>query len=95
MARFAVNNSLDHSATLWIVTFLLLSYTTLTTIMRSVLKFGMMGIDDAMAGLAQLFVYGNILSTIYGLRHGLGRSGSDGESGGGISGYSEVSKNSS
>lgn len=91
MARFAVNNSLDHSATLWIVTFLLLSYTTLTTMMRGVLKFGMMGADDAMAGLAQLFVYGNIFSIIYGLRHGLAQSDNDSESSADGSKFSEVS----
>lgn len=74
MARFAVNDSIDHSATLWIVTFLLLSYTTLTTLMRGFLKFSMLGVDDAVASLAQLLVYGNILSIIYALRHGLAKS---------------------
>lgn len=71
MARFAVNDSIDHSATLWIINFLLLSYTTLTTLLRGFLKFSMLGVNDAVAGFAQLLVYGNILSIIYALRHGL------------------------
>jgi hypothetical protein len=92
MARFAVNNSINHSATLWIGTFLLLSYSTLTTLMRGFLKFGMLGIDDAVAGLTQLLVYGNILSIIYALRHGLGRSIAHDKNGMAQLEYAEVSE---
>jgi hypothetical protein len=34
-------------------------------------KFSMLGLDDGVAGLAQLFAYGNVFSVIYALLHGL------------------------
>ena len=64
MARFAVSNSHDQSAALWIMTFLLLSYTTLTILVRGFVKVSMLGLDDGIAGLAQLLTYGNVFSVI-------------------------------
>jgi hypothetical protein len=75
MARFAVANMEDQSAAIWIVTFLSLSYTTMTALMRGFIKLNMLDIDDGGASLAQLLAYGNIFSVIYALRHGLARSG--------------------
>lgn len=77
MARFAVSNSHDQSAALWIMTFLLLSYTTLTILVRGFVKVSMLGLDDGIAGLAQLLTYGNVFSVIYALLHGLARSSLD------------------
>jgi hypothetical protein len=74
MARFAVSNSHDQSAALWIMTFLLLSYTTLTILVRGFVKSSMLGLDDGVAGLAQILNYGNVFSVIYALLHGLARS---------------------
>ena len=92
MARFAVSNEHDHSATLWIMTFLLLSYTTLTILVRGFVKFSMLGLDDGVACLAQLLTYGNVFSIIYALVHGLARSGVGDENGGTSDGYAGVSK---
>lgn len=39
MARFAVSILRDQSAAVWIITFLLLSYTTLTFLVRGYVKF--------------------------------------------------------
>jgi hypothetical protein len=77
MARFAVSSANDQSAALWIMTFLLLSYTTLTTLVRGFVKFSMLGLDDGVACLAQLLTCGHVLSIIYALRHGLARNSSD------------------
>lgn len=74
MARFAVSNLQDQSAAVWIVTFLLLSYTTLTILVRGYLKFRMLGLDDGFAGVAQLFAYGNASSVIYGLVNSLAKT---------------------
>jgi hypothetical protein len=74
MARFAVANSQDQSAAIWIVAILLLAYTTLTTLVRGFVKFSMPGLDDGVAGFAQLFTYGNVFSVIYALLHGLAKT---------------------
>ena len=75
MARFAVADLQDQSAAVWIVAILLLAYTTLTTLVRGFVKSSMPGLDDGMAGLAQLFTYGNAFSVIYALLHGLAKTG--------------------
>jgi hypothetical protein len=69
MARFAVSNSQDQNAAVWVVTFLLLSYTTLTTLARGFIQFKMMGLDDVSAGLAQLMAFGNVICIVYALFH--------------------------
>lgn len=75
MARFAMADSQDQSAVVWIMTFLLLSYTTLTTLVRAAVKFRMLGFDDGVAVLAQLLAYGHAFCVIYALVLGLpGRS---------------------
>jgi hypothetical protein len=74
MGRFAVSNSQDQSAAVWIVTFLLLSYTTLTTLTRGLVKFKMMGLDDLGAGLAQLMAFGNVICMVYALLHGFAKA---------------------
>ena len=91
MARFAVSNTQDQSATLWITTFLLLSYTTLTTLVRGFVKLSMLGLDDGTACVAQLLTYGNVFSIIYALRHGLARSSGNNETDSITSNYGEVS----
>lgn len=73
MARFAVSDSQDQSAAVWIVTFLLLSYTTLTTVIRGFVKLTIMGLDDGVASIAQLFTYGYVVCIIYTLMHGFAR----------------------
>jgi hypothetical protein len=42
-----------------------------TTLVREFVKFSMPSLDDGVAGLAQLFAYGNVFSVIYALLHGL------------------------
>lgn len=74
MARFAVSDSQDQSAAVWIVTFLLLSYTTLTTLVRGFVKLKMMGLDDGVASVAQLFTYGHVICIIYALMHGFAKA---------------------
>ena len=91
MARFAVSNSHDQSAALWIMTFLLLSYTTLTILVRGFVKFSMLGLDDGVAGLAQMLNYGNVFSIIYALLRGLGRSSLGEENDGTSNNYVGVS----
>ena len=91
MARFAVSNTQDQSATLWITAFLLLSYTTLTTLVRGFVKLSMLGLDDGIACIAQLLTYGNVFSIVYALRHGLARSSINNETGSITSNYGEVS----
>ena len=92
MARFAVSNPQDQSAASWIVAFLLLSYTTLTTMVRGFVKFSMLGLDDAVAVLAQLLAYGNALSVIVALRDGLAKSSPDPGKDGSEPEYGKVSK---
>jgi hypothetical protein len=92
MARFAVDNLQDHSAASWIVAFLLLSYTTLTTMVRGFVKFSMLGLDDGIAALAQLLAYGNVLSVIIALRSGLAKGSPDDGTGGKDSNLVKVSK---
>ena len=91
MARFAVSNSQDRSAGSWIVAFLLLSYTTLTTMVRGFVKFSMLGLDDGVAALAQLLAYGNALSVIIALRHGLAKVSHHHEADGSKPDYGKVS----
>lgn len=92
MARFASSNAQDQSAASWIVAFLLLSYTTLTTMVRGFVKFSMLGLDDGVAVLAQLLAYGNALSVIIALRDGLAKSSLDSGRDGNEPGYGKVSK---
>lgn len=92
MARFAMSNAQDHSAASWIVAFLLLSYTTLTTMVRGFVKFSMLGLDDGVAVLAQLLAYGNSLSVIIALRGGLAKSSPDYGRDGNEPNYEKVSK---
>jgi hypothetical protein len=74
MVRFALSDPRDQSAAVWIVTFLLLSYTTLTTLVRGFVKFKMMGLDDGAAGVAQLIVFGHVISVVYALLHGFAKA---------------------
>lgn len=60
--------------------------------MRGALKFSMLGVDDAVAGFAQLLVYGNVLSIVYALRHGLEKSVAQKESGKNEPDYADVSE---
>jgi hypothetical protein len=92
MARFAMDNLEDHIAASWIVAFLLLSYTTLTTMVRGFVKFSMLGLDDGVAALAQLLAYGNVLSVIIALRSGLAKGSPDDGTDGKESTLEKVSK---
>ena len=74
MVRFALSDSRDQSAAVWIVTFLLLSYTTLTTLVRGFVKLKLMGPDDGAAGLAQLIAFGHVICMIYALVHGFAKA---------------------
>jgi len=74
MVRFALSDSRDQSAAVWIVTFLLLSYTTLTTLVRGFVKFKMMGLDDGAAGVAQLIAFSHVTSVVYALLHGFAKA---------------------
>lgn len=73
MSRFAISNFHDQSAAVWIVTLLLLSYTTLTSLVRGFVKSGVLDPDDCLAGAGQLLAYGNILSVIHALQNGLAK----------------------
>jgi hypothetical protein len=70
MARFALFDPYDQSAAVWIMTFLLLSYTTSTTLVRGWVKVKMLGLDDGAAGLAQLIAFGHVTCMVYALLHG-------------------------
>lgn len=75
MARFAaVSDPHDQSAAVWIVSFLLLSYTTLTTAIRGFVKLKMIGLDDGVASVAQLFTYAYVGCIIYALMHGFAKA---------------------
>lgn len=73
MVRFALSDSQDQSAAVWIMTFLLLSYTTLSTLVRGYVKHKMMGLDDGAAGLSQLIAFGHVICTVYALLHGFAK----------------------
>jgi len=73
MVRFALSDPQDQSAAVWIVTFMLLSYTTLTTLVRGLVKLKAMGPDDGAAGLAQLIAFGHVACMIYALVHGFAK----------------------
>lgn len=92
MARFALSNPQDQSAASWIVAFLWLSYTTLTTTVRGFVKFSMFGLDDGVAVLAQLLAYGNALSVILALRDGFAKSSPNPGKDGSEPEYGKVSK---
>lgn len=70
MARFAISSDEDHSAVLWILTLLALTYTTLTLLLRLWVKLRMLGLDDALAVIAQLLAYGSIGMVLYALGKG-------------------------
>jgi hypothetical protein len=74
MVRFALSDPQDQSAAVWIMTFLLLSYTTLTTLTRGFVKSKMMGLDDAAAGLMQLVAFGHVICVVYALLHGFAKA---------------------
>jgi hypothetical protein len=74
MARFAVADSQDQTAPVWVMCILLLFYTTLTTLIRVAIKRKMICTDDYVALLAQLLAYGNAFNVIYALVHGLART---------------------
>jgi len=74
MVRFALFDPQDQSAAVWIVTFLLLSYTASTTLVRGWVKLKMMGLDDGAAGLAQLIAFGHVICMIYALLHGFAQT---------------------
>jgi hypothetical protein len=92
MARFAISNSEDQRAAVWVVSILLLSYTTLTTLVRGVVKLKMMGLDDGVASLAQLLTYGNVASVVYALHHGLARREAYPSNGQDVPDYGKVSE---
>jgi hypothetical protein len=73
MSRFALSDPQDQSAAVWIMTYLLLSYTTLTTLVRGYVKLKMMGIDDGAAGLMQLIAFGHVVCMVYALLHGFAK----------------------
>lgn len=52
----------------------------------------MLGLDDGIAALAQVFAYGNALSVIIALRNGLAQSSPDHEADGDESNLEKVSK---
>lgn len=56
------------------MTFLLLSYTTLTTLVRGFVKFKVVGPDDGAAGLAQLIAIGHVICMVYALLHGFAKA---------------------
>jgi len=70
MARFLDAATEADSATLWIVSLLLLVYTTLTLLVRLWVRIKMMGSDDAAVVLAQFLAYGNIISIMLATRKG-------------------------
>ena len=74
MVRFALSDSQDQSAAAWIMTFLLLAYTTLTTLVRGYVKSKMMGLDDGAAGLMQLIAFGHVVCMVYALLHGFAKT---------------------
>jgi hypothetical protein len=74
MSRFALSDPQDQSAAVWIMTYLLLSYTTLTTLVRGYVKLKMMGIDDGAAGLMQLIAFGHVVCMVYALLHGFAKA---------------------
>lgn len=73
MARFALSDESDHSAPVWIVAFLTLTYTTLSLCLRTWVKVRMLGVDDALAAVAQFLAYGNAGSVLFALQRGLAR----------------------
>jgi hypothetical protein len=74
MVRFALSDPQDQSAVVWIMTFLLLSYTTSTTLVRIYVKHKMMGLDDGAAGLSQLIAFGHVACMVYALMHGFAKA---------------------
>jgi hypothetical protein len=52
--RWAVVTPDDHSGTLYIVTFLGFTYTSLTFLTRMVIKWQMLGLDDGVMMIAQV-----------------------------------------
>ena len=74
MARFALFDPHDQSAAVWIMTFLLLSYTTSTTLVRGWVKVKMLGLDDGAAGLMQLIAFGHVVCMVYALLHGFAKT---------------------
>jgi hypothetical protein len=77
MVRFALSDSQDQSAAVWIMTFLLLAYTTLTTLVRGYVKLKMMGLDDGAAGVTQLIAFGHVICMVYALLHGFAKAQSE------------------
>lgn len=73
MPRFAVSNDDEHSAIVWILTLLALIYTTLTLFLRLWVKIRMLGLDDGLASIAQLFAYGSMGSILYALEKGIAK----------------------
>lgn len=59
---------------------------------RGFVKFSMLGLDDCVAALAQVFAYGNALGVIVALRNGLAKSSHDHETDGDESNLEKVSK---
>lgn len=92
MARFAVSDSEDQRAAVWIVSILLLSYTTLTSLVRGFVKLKMMGLDDGVASVAQLLTYGNVASVVYALHYGLARRVTQPTDNDMVLGYGKVSQ---
>jgi hypothetical protein len=74
MGRFAVSDPRDQTAAVWIMSFLLLSYTTLTTLVRGYVKFKTIGLDDGAAGLTQLIAFGHVICMVYALMHGFAKA---------------------
>jgi len=75
MARFAVDTATEHSASIWIATLLSLCYSSLTFALRLWVKYGTLGTDDGMLGVAYILSYGQQASTMLGVVRGLGSEG--------------------
>ncbi|GAB7356491.1 hypothetical protein MBLNU459_g7248t2 [Dothideomycetes sp. NU459] len=72
MSRFALATATDHSAYLWIVTLVSLTWSTFTWAFRLFARVGFYGIDDYFVTAAQIVALGQCGAIIVALRHGLG-----------------------
>ncbi|PTD06127.1 hypothetical protein FCULG_00012414 [Fusarium culmorum] len=66
----------DHAGKLWIVTILSLIYTLHVAVARVYIKYRMLGVDDALYGVAVLLHLGQSVAMFVGLCNGLGKKNS-------------------
>ncbi|UZP32314.1 hypothetical protein NXS19_000130 [Fusarium pseudograminearum] len=66
----------DHAGKLWIVTILSLIYTLHVAVARVYIKYRMLGVDDALYGVAVLLHLGQSVTIFVGLCNGLGKKNS-------------------